>query len=112
MEGAPRAPAQPADEARRRAYWTENQRMIAILLVIWFIAGYAHPPFARALNNTEILTGFPLGYYLASQLSLAIFVVLIFFYAWYMNSVLDKKYGFEEEEFGVEEVEPPVETQR
>ena len=85
------------DESRLRAYWRENLRMIFILLVIWFIAGYAHPPFAKALNEIRVLTGFPLGYYLASQLSLVIFVVEIFFYAWWANNVLDPKYGFGDE---------------
>ena len=85
-------------EARRKAYWAENRRMIIILLVIWFAAAYLHPPFAKVLNETRILTGFPLGYWLASQGSLVVFVVLIFFYAWYMNNVLDKKYGFNEDE--------------
>jgi putative solute:sodium symporter small subunit len=65
-----------------------------------------HPPFARTLNETRILTGFPLGYYLASQLSLVIFVIEIFFYAWYMNNVLDPKYGLHEEEARTEDAEP------
>jgi putative solute:sodium symporter small subunit len=81
-------------------------RMITILLIIWFLAAYAHPPFAKMLNETRILTGFPLGYWLASQGSLVIFVVLIFFYAWYMNNVLDKKYGFDEEEARTEDADP------
>ena len=68
-------------EANRRAYWAENMRLITILLVIWFLAAYSHPPFAELLNETRILTGFPLGYWLASQCSLIIFVVLIFVYA-------------------------------
>ena len=67
---------------------------------------YLHPPFAKVLNETRILTGFPLGYWLASQGSLVVFVVLIFFYAWYMNNVLDKKYGMEEEESRTEDAEP------
>jgi putative solute:sodium symporter small subunit len=83
---------------RLRAYWRENLRLVAILLVIWFLAAYAHPPFAKALNNVTILTGFPLGYWLASQGSLAIFVILIFAYALIMNNVIDPKYGFGEEE--------------
>jgi cation/acetate symporter len=104
---ATRATGVPSDrDARLRAYWRENLRMIAILFVIWLIAGYAHPPFAKALNEIRILTGFPLGYYLASQLSLAIFVALIFFYAWWANNVLDKKYGFHEEETRTEDVNP------
>jgi putative solute:sodium symporter small subunit len=90
----------------RRAYWRENMRMVAILLLIWFAAGYLHPPFAKILNETRILTGFPLGYWLASQGSLIVFVVLIFFYAWYMNSVLDPKYGYHEEEARTEDAEP------
>ncbi len=93
-------------EQRKKAYWAENLRLITILLIIWFLAGFAHPPFAKLLNETRILTGFPLGYWLASQGSLVIFVVLIFFYAWYMNNVLDKKYGFDEEEARMEDADP------
>jgi putative solute:sodium symporter small subunit len=98
--------ARMSREERRRAYWRENMRMIAILLIIWFAAGYLHPPFAKLLNDTRILTGFPLGYWVASQGSLIVFVILIFFYAWYMNEVLDKKYGMEEEESRTEDAEP------
>jgi putative solute:sodium symporter small subunit len=98
--------ARMSTEERRRAYWSENLRMVAILLIIWFAAGYLHPPFARILNEIRILTGFPLGYYLASQLSLVIFVIEIFFYAWYMNNVLDPKYGLNEEEARTEDAEP------
>lgn len=83
---------------RLQAYWRENRRLILILFVIWLLAGYAHPPFAKALNNITILTGFPLGYWLASQGSITIFVILIFVYALVMNNIIDRKYGFEEEE--------------
>jgi len=93
-------------EQRKKAYWAENMRMITILLIIWFLAGFGHPPFAKLLNETRILTGFPLGYWMASQGSLIIFVVLIFFYAWYMNSVLDKKYGYDEEVARTEDSDP------
>jgi putative solute:sodium symporter small subunit len=85
-------------EDKLKAYWRANTRLITVLLIIWFVAAYVHPPFAKALNNIHILTGFPLGYYLSSQGSLVVFVVLIFVYALVMNRVIDKKYGFEEEE--------------
>ena len=88
----------PAGRERLEAYWRENRRLITVLLVIWFLAAFAHPPFADALNNVRILTGFPLGYWLASQGSLVVFVVLIFTYALVMNNVVDPKYGFGEEE--------------
>ncbi|HEX2171600.1 MAG TPA: DUF4212 domain-containing protein [Dehalococcoidia bacterium] len=89
---------QPRDPARDRAYWRSNLKLIIVILVIWFLASYAHPPFAEALNNVSILTGFPLGYWLSSQGSITLFVILIFVYALVMNHVIDPKYGFNEEE--------------
>ena len=83
---------------RLEAYWKENQRLIYILTAIWFVFWFVHPLFVKQLNQVTILTGFPLGYWLASQGSLAVFVILIFVYAFMMNNVIDKKYGFEESE--------------
>jgi putative solute:sodium symporter small subunit len=89
--------AQRKDEKERLAgYWRTNTRLIRLLLAIWFLAAYAHPPFAHQLNRIRILTGFPLGYYLSSQGALIVFVGLIFFYALYMNHVVDKKFGFDD----------------
>ncbi|MBA3332162.1 MAG: DUF4212 domain-containing protein [Actinobacteria bacterium] len=95
--------SEPRPDSTRRserldAYWKENQRLIYILTAIWFIVSFAHPPIAKALNNITILTGFPLGYWLSSQFSITIFVILIFVYALRMNRVIDPKYGFTEDE--------------
>lgn len=84
--------------ARLEAYWKEHLRLIAILTVIWAVVSFAHPPFAAFLNRTVILTGFPLGYWLSSQFSITVFVVLIFVYAIMMNKVIDPKYGFHDDE--------------
>ena len=46
--------------------------------------------------NQYVILGFPLGYYMAAQGSLAIFVVEIAVYALLMNR-LDLKYGIREE---------------
>uniref|UniRef100_A0A7C5RT98 DUF4212 domain-containing protein n=1 Tax=Thermomicrobium roseum TaxID=500 RepID=A0A7C5RT98_THERO len=86
------------DTTRLEAYWREHWRLILTLLAIWFAVTYLHPPFAESLNKIKILTGFPLGYWLSSQFSITIYVILIFIYALTMNNVIDKKYGFEEEE--------------
>ncbi len=91
-------PAGPDRRERLQAYWNENFRLIMILTVIWAVVTFAHPPFAKALNNIQILTGFPLGYWLSSQFSITVFVVLIFYYAIRMNRVVDPKYGFNDEE--------------
>ncbi len=83
---------------RLEGYWKENQRLIYILTAIWFVFSFVHPLFARQLNNVTILTGFPLGYWLSSQLSITVFVILIFVYALRMNRVIDPKYGFTEDD--------------
>ena len=84
-------------KARLEAYWKENFRLIVILTVIWAVVTFAHPPFAASLNRITVLTGFPLGYWLSSQFSITVFVVLIFVYAIVMNKVIDPKYGFYKE---------------
>jgi putative solute:sodium symporter small subunit len=86
--------------ARVEAYWKENFRLILILTAIWAIVSFLHPPFASSLNRITVLTGFPLGYWLASQFSITVFVVLIFVYALMMNKVIDPKYGFNQDEEG------------
>ena len=48
------------------------------------------------LNQIEILTGFPLGYYMGAQGSLIAFVSLIFYYAWRMERI-DQAYGIGQE---------------
>jgi putative solute:sodium symporter small subunit len=97
MDESQQAP--PSQErGRLEAYWRENQRLIWILTAIWFVFSFVHPLFVKQLNQISILTGFPLGYWLASQGSLIVFVVLIFVYAFMMNRVIDPKYGFGERE--------------
>jgi putative solute:sodium symporter small subunit len=84
------------EKEKLQAYWKENQKLTAILLLIWFLVSYGAAFIATTLNNITIF-GFPLGYYMGAQGSLAIFVVLIFYYAHRMNK-LDEKYDVAEEE--------------
>jgi putative solute:sodium symporter small subunit len=76
---------------RAKAYWSENLRLITILLVIWFAVSYLPVFFVEQLNQI-VIAGFPLGYYMGSQGSLIVFVIEIFYYAYAMNK-LDQKYG-------------------
>ena len=81
---------------QRDSYWRYNVRLTVILLVIWFFVAYIlGGVLAGALNNVVIL-GFPLGYYIAAQGSLAIFVIEIAVYARLMNKK-DLEYGIREE---------------
>jgi putative solute:sodium symporter small subunit len=81
---------------KHREYWRKNLVVTAILLVIWFVVTFVEGWYARELNNYTFL-GFPLGFYMSAQGSLIVYVVIIGFYAWYMNA-LDKKYGVNEGE--------------
>jgi len=80
---------------RQDEYWQKNLRVTAILLAIWFVVTYVVAFFAPALNTITFL-GFPLAFYMGAQGALIIYVVMIFFYARYMNR-LDKEYDVAEE---------------
>ena len=79
---------------KHHEYWRKNLVITAILLFIWFVVTFVEAWFARELNTMSFL-GFPLGFYMSAQGSLAIYVILIGTYAWYMNK-LDIEYGVDE----------------
>lgn len=81
---------------QRESYWRYNVKLTTILLVIWFVVTYLLGGiFAGTLNKVVIL-GFPLGYYIAAQGALIVFVVEIAIYAKLMNAK-DLEYGIREE---------------
>ena len=83
-------------ERQKQAYWSYNVKLTTTLLIVWFVVTYLISGlFAGWLNNFTIL-GFPLGYYMAAQGALAIFVIEIAVYAKLMNAK-DEEYGIREE---------------
>jgi putative solute:sodium symporter small subunit len=81
---------------QRESYWRYNVRLTTTLLVIWFVVAYLlGGVFAAELNKVVVL-GFPLGYYVAAQGSLIVFVVEIALYARLMNKK-DLEFGIREE---------------
>ncbi len=78
-----------------QAYWRKNLRITAILLGIWFVVTYVVAYFARDMNFTFF--GWPFSFWVASQGSLVVYVLIIAFYASYMNK-LDQEHGVAEEE--------------
>lgn len=81
--------------AKHQAYWSKNLRLTAILLAIWFVVTYVVGFFARDLNFNFF--GWPFSFWVGAQGSLVIYVVIIWYYARYMNN-LDHEYGVAEEE--------------
>ena len=93
---AAKAAAGELTERQKQEYWRYNVKLTTVLLVIWFVVTFLISGlFASWLNQWAIL-GFPLGYYMAAQGSLAIFVIEIAVYAYLMNK-LDEQYGIREE---------------
>lgn len=81
--------------AKHEEYWSKNLRITGILLVIWFIATFVVGYFARELSMNFF--GWPLAFYMGSQGSLIIYVLIIWYYARAMNK-LDNEYGVQEAE--------------
>lgn len=80
---------------RHHHYWRKNLRITSILLAIWFFVTYVVAFYARELNFTFF--GWPFSFWVASQGALIVYVLIIWFYARYMNK-LDQEHGVAEEE--------------
>ena len=68
----------------RHASWRANLILTLILLTIWVAVTFVAPLYARELNRITLL-GFPLGFYMAAQGSVVVDILIIGFYAWFMN---------------------------
>jgi putative solute:sodium symporter small subunit len=80
---------------RHREYWQKNLRITGILLAIWFVVTFVVGYFARDLNFRFF--GWPFSFWMGAQGALVIYVLIIWYYAHYMNK-LDQEYGVAEEE--------------
>ena len=83
-------------EQQKQDYWRYNIRLTTVLLVIWFVVTYLISGLFAGWLNQFTFIGFPMGYYMAAQGSLAIFVIEIAVYAYLMNKK-DLEYGIVEE---------------
>jgi putative solute:sodium symporter small subunit len=79
---------------QRDAYWRKTSRLMWTILFLWFLASFVVHVFAPQLNEINFI-GFPLGFYMAAQGSLIVYVVLCFWNASAQNRI--------DEEFGVAE---------
>ncbi len=84
-----------ADQSVLDAYWKRNIRLTLGLLAVWFFVGYILAiVFAPALNAYTFL-GAPLGFWIAQNGAIYVFIVLILIYAVRMNR-LDEEFNVEE----------------
>jgi len=78
-----------------KQYWQKNMRITGLLLFIWFVVTYVVSFMARDLSFTFF--GWPFSFWMGAQGSLVVYVLLIAYYAHYMNN-LDKEYDCAEVE--------------
>ena len=81
--------------ASREEHWARTSRLTVITLILWFIFSFGVHWFAPDLNKIVIL-GFPLGYYMAAQGSLIVFVILCFWFSSQQDKI-DRECGMAED---------------
>ena len=79
-------------QADAGGYWRANIRLAALLLVIWAVVSFGLGiVFVEPLNAFH-LGGFPLGFWIAQQGAIYVFIALIWVYAW-ASDRLARRYG-------------------
>ncbi len=77
------------DNETRQRHWQKTRSLTIFVLIVWAVFAFVLPWHAKSLNEFSFL-GFPLGYYLCVQGSLAVFVALIFFQNWRQDQIDDE----------------------
>jgi putative solute:sodium symporter small subunit len=77
------------------AYWSENLRIITTYLSVWFVVSYVCGILLVDSLDAIPFFGFPLGFWIAQQGAIFIYVALIWMYVSSMNK-LDEKYDVHE----------------
>ena len=72
------------NERARYLFWQQARRWTLALLAVWLVVNLGVPWFARELDRYSLM-GFPLGYWLAGQGALFIYLALIAVYAAVMD---------------------------
>ena len=80
-------------QQHKTKYWRANLRVTGVLLLIWFVVTFVVSYFARELSFRFF--GWPFSFWMAAQGCMFIYVVIVAFYAWYMEG-LDERHGMSE----------------
>jgi len=76
-------------------HWRSNLLVAALLLLVWLGVTFGVSYFARELSFSFF--GWPFSFWVGAQGALAVYLLIVGFYAWYMNR-LDLRHGADEEE--------------
>jgi putative solute:sodium symporter small subunit len=90
--------AEPNQQARDEAHWQKTTNLMLTHLGIWVFFGYIIHMFVVPLNKIVIpVLNFPLGFYMAAQGSLIVFVVMLFLFAKQQDRI-DREFGVAEDD--------------
>lgn len=81
---------------KREAHWNRTRNLMIGHLVVWFIFAFVVHWFAFSLNKISFLQ-FPVGFYMAAQGSLVVFVVQLFVFAKQQDNI-DREFGVAEKD--------------
>jgi putative solute:sodium symporter small subunit len=77
---------------RAAAYWKANVTIIGSLLAVWFVVSFVTSYLLADVLKNIYLGSVPLGFWMAQQGGILVYIILIFTYAKLMDN-LDQKYG-------------------
>jgi len=92
-------PATPnvSETAAASRYWRDNLMVVTILMSIWFIVAFGGGVFGTQWLNQFKIGQLGLGFWIAQQGSILVFVLLVVTYAIWMDRI-DRKHGVEEDQ--------------
>lgn len=79
----------------RQEYWRRNLRLTASLLLVWFVVGYGLSILLAPWLNGFSFLGGPLGFWIAQNGAIYVFVLLILTYCLAMNRLDEEFEGSE-----------------
>lgn len=91
-------------ENSAHSYWKSNIKLVLSLLSVWFFISFGCAILFVDALDTIRFAGFKLGFWIAQQGSIFVFVALIFIYIHFMDK-LDDKYNLESSSDAEQEVQ-------
>lgn len=76
----------PAHRDQAGQYWRKTRQLTMVLLGVWLLSSFAIVFFARELSALHFFD-WPLGFYLAAQGAILIYLAIVGIYAWRMDKL-------------------------
>ncbi|ATW05457.1 DUF4212 domain-containing protein [Sphingorhabdus sp. YGSMI21] len=78
-----------------KVYWSQNIRLLATLMTIWFVVSFGAGILFRDFLDQFAIGGYPLGFWFAQQGAIYFFILLIIFYSVRMKQI-ERQYDLDD----------------